>query len=95
MASEAAGQHKDPVTGELISKTCVRIIMPCLHPADKKWDRLSELKRRIKEREREAKKAEKVAAQPQTASASRPARPNESDLNPNVRPLIYHSQYMC
>ncbi|KIJ05591.1 hypothetical protein PAXINDRAFT_21167, partial [Paxillus involutus ATCC 200175] len=62
MASEATGTHKDPVTGELISKT--------------------ELKRREKQREKEARKAEKVAAAPQDGSA-KPAGPNEDDLNPN------------
>ncbi|KAF9237438.1 hypothetical protein BU15DRAFT_48649 [Melanogaster broomeanus] len=60
MASEAAETHKDPVTGELISK--------------------SELKRRQKQREKEARKAEKAAAAPQDA---KPAAPSEDDLNPN------------
>ncbi|KAF9227083.1 lysyl-tRNA synthetase [Gyrodon lividus] len=62
MASEATGTHKDPVTGEMISKT--------------------ELKRREKQREKEARKAEKAAAVPQDGSA-KPAALNEDDLNPN------------
>jgi lysyl-tRNA synthetase class 2 len=61
MATEnAAGTHKDPVTGEMISKT--------------------ELKRRIAQREREAKKAEKAAQQP---AAAKSEKVNEDDLNPN------------
>jgi lysyl-tRNA synthetase class 2 len=60
MASEGTGTHKDPVTGELISK--------------------SELKRREKQREREARKAEKAAPAAQDGTAN---APNEDDLNPN------------
>ena len=39
-----------------------------------------ELKRRTKQREKDAKKAESAAAAPQSQS-----RVNEDDLNPNVR----------
>ncbi|KIK93555.1 hypothetical protein PAXRUDRAFT_828849 [Paxillus rubicundulus Ve08.2h10] len=62
MASEATGTHKDPVTGEMISKT--------------------ELKRREKQREKEARKAGRLAVAPQDGSA-KPAGLNEDDLNPN------------
>ncbi|KAG9316910.1 hypothetical protein JVU11DRAFT_2988 [Chiua virens] len=62
MASEGTGTHKDPVTGEMISKT--------------------ELKRREKQREREARKQEKAAAAPPAQDGSANA-PNEDDLNPN------------
>ncbi|KAJ3787624.1 lysine-tRNA ligase [Lentinula aff. detonsa] len=60
MATETAGTHKDPVTGELISKT--------------------ELKRREKQRQKEATKAAKpVAAQPQKKQNHK----SDEDLNPN------------
>ncbi|KIP06115.1 hypothetical protein PHLGIDRAFT_128470 [Phlebiopsis gigantea 11061_1 CR5-6] len=58
MAAESTGTHKDPVTGEMISK--------------------QELKRRTKQREKDAKKAESAAAAPQSQSSV-----NEDDLNPN------------
>lgn len=58
-----AGTHKDPVTGEMISKT--------------------ELKRREKQREKDAKKAEKAAAAPPKPAATKSATENEEDLNPN------------
>ncbi|KAF8444950.1 hypothetical protein L210DRAFT_966544 [Boletus edulis BED1] len=61
-SSSSTGTHKDPVTGELISKT--------------------ELKRREKQREREAKKAEKAATAPPAQDGTAQA-PNEDDLNPN------------
>jgi len=64
--STAAGTHKDPVTGEMISKT--------------------ELKRREKQRDRDAKKAEKAAQAPPSQASSAPkaaAASNEDDLNPN------------
>ncbi|PPQ70011.1 hypothetical protein CVT25_006091 [Psilocybe cyanescens] len=65
MASEtpAAGTHKDPVTGEMISK--------------------QELKRREKQRSKEASKASKAppaAAKPKVAADAGPA---EAELNPN------------
>ncbi|KAH7889016.1 lysyl-tRNA synthetase [Phlebopus sp. FC_14] len=63
MATEATGTHKDPVTGEMISKT--------------------ELKRREKQREKEARKAEKAAAAPPQAASSKPKPTNEDELNPN------------
>ncbi|KAI6166006.1 hypothetical protein EDD17DRAFT_1550072 [Pisolithus thermaeus] len=58
--TNAVKLHKDPVTGEMISKT--------------------ELKRREKQRDKEAKKVEKAAASPQPPS--NPSQ-NEDDLNPN------------
>ncbi|EJD52336.1 lysyl-tRNA synthetase [Auricularia subglabra TFB-10046 SS5] len=68
MSAEAAAPalHKDPVTGEMISKT--------------------ELKRRTKEREREAKKADKpapAAAAPKKAAAAASAEESEENLTPN------------
>ncbi|KAL4073763.1 hypothetical protein J3A83DRAFT_4231178 [Scleroderma citrinum] len=61
MSADAANIHRDPITGEMISK--------------------SELKRREKHREKEARKAEKAATAPQ--APSKPAGSNEDDLNPN------------
>ena len=80
MASDGAGSHKDPVTGELISKTCVYHYHRRIE-----HDRIpnSELKRREKQRERDARKAEKVAAAPPPQDGSA----NEDDLNPNVSHL--------
>ncbi|CCL98185.1 uncharacterized protein FIBRA_00179 [Fibroporia radiculosa] len=63
MATENAGTHKDPVTGEMISKT--------------------ELKRREKDRAKEAKKAEKAAAAPKPAGTARAAAADEDELSPN------------
>ncbi|KAJ8453878.1 hypothetical protein ONZ45_g19529 [Pleurotus djamor] len=67
MSTEApAGTHKDPVTGEMISK--------------------QELKRREKQRAKEANKASKAATQPQAkpkATTSASAAEAEADLNPN------------
>ncbi|KIM69591.1 hypothetical protein SCLCIDRAFT_1208047 [Scleroderma citrinum Foug A] len=57
----AANLHKDPITGEMISKT--------------------ELKRREKQREKEARKVERATAAQQ--APSKPTGPNEDDLNPN------------
>ncbi|KAF8196593.1 hypothetical protein BJ912DRAFT_875725 [Pholiota molesta] len=63
MATEAsAGTHKDPVTGEMISK--------------------QELKRREKQRQKEAAKASRAPAAP-AAPAAAAAGPREEDLNPN------------
>ncbi|KAG8997636.1 lysyl-tRNA synthetase [Tulasnella sp. JGI-2019a] len=57
--AEAPGTHKDPVTGEMISK--------------------QELKRREKQRVKEAAAAAKAAAAP----AAEAAKPKEDDLSPN------------
>ncbi|KAJ2919966.1 hypothetical protein MD484_g494, partial [Candolleomyces efflorescens] len=59
-AASAAGTHKDPVTGEMISK--------------------QELKRREKQRAKEAAKAGKAAAAPPPKGE---AKPSEEELNPN------------
>ncbi|KAK0462462.1 uncharacterized protein EV420DRAFT_1189031 [Desarmillaria tabescens] len=61
MATEATGTHKDPVTGEMISKT--------------------ELKRREKQRAKEASKAAKPP--PPAAKAKAENKPSDDDLNPN------------
>jgi lysyl-tRNA synthetase class 2 len=81
MASEGTGTHKDPVTGELISKSYVSRLAGCHRGVE--HDRMSnrELKRREKQREREARKAEKAAPAAQDGTAN---APNEDDLNPNV-----------
>ncbi|KDQ55634.1 hypothetical protein JAAARDRAFT_37039 [Jaapia argillacea MUCL 33604] len=66
MSSEPANLHKDPVTGEMISK--------------------SELKRRLQQREKDAKKAARQATSPQADAAPKAAKAavvNEDDLNPN------------
>jgi len=69
--AEASGTHKDPITGEMISK--------------------SELKRRTKEREKAAKKAERESNAPSPAvAAGGPAAAvvNEDQLDPTVRYFI-------
>ncbi|KAG6902944.1 Lysine--tRNA ligase [Termitomyces sp. Mi166 len=64
MATESTGTHKDPVTGELISK--------------------QELKRREKQRAKEAHKAAKVPAPEAKAKVeTKPSGTNEEELNPN------------
>ncbi|KAG6853855.1 hypothetical protein C0991_000616 [Blastosporella zonata] len=64
MATESAGTHKDPVTGELISK--------------------QELKRREKQRAKEASKAAKAPApQAKPKDEAKAAGTNEEELNPN------------
>ncbi|KAJ7291449.1 lysine-tRNA ligase [Mycena rebaudengoi] len=60
MATEPAGKHLDPVTGEMISK--------------------SELKRREKQRSKEAAKASRP---PPPQAAAHQAAPAEDDLSPN------------
>ncbi|RDB16646.1 Lysine--tRNA ligase, cytoplasmic [Hypsizygus marmoreus] len=65
MASESTGTHKDPITGEMISK--------------------QELKRREKQRAKEASKAAKAPApqMKQKEEAAKAPSPSEDDLNPN------------
>ncbi|KAL1746525.1 hypothetical protein HDZ31DRAFT_33891 [Schizophyllum fasciatum] len=66
MATESTGTHKDPVTGEMISK--------------------QELKRREKQRAKEASKAAKAQAAPAAAAkpkAEKSAAAEEEQLNPN------------
>lgn len=85
--AESAGTHKDPVTGELISKTCVHFL---LLPRTRLTylARPSELKRREKARKIEAAKAEKAAAAPAKATtAVKSSAADEENLSPNVRPL--------
>ncbi|TFK64828.1 lysine-tRNA ligase [Pluteus cervinus] len=60
MATETTGTHKDPVTGEMVSK--------------------QELKRREKQR---AKDASKAAKAPPPEAKPKEAVPSEDDLNPN------------
>ncbi|KAF8907878.1 hypothetical protein CPB84DRAFT_1674643 [Gymnopilus junonius] len=62
-AAAAAGTHKDPVTGEMISK--------------------QELKRREKQRQKEAAKASKAPAPVAKAVVEKPSGPSDADLNPN------------
>ncbi|KAG8907964.1 lysyl-tRNA synthetase [Tulasnella sp. 403] len=59
----AAGTHKDPVTGEMISKT--------------------ELKRREKQRAKEAAAAAKAVNQPAPSTGSKAAAEKEDNLSPN------------
>lgn len=66
MATDSTGTHKDPVTGELISK--------------------QELKRREKQRAKDASKAAKAQAAPASAAkpkAEKSAAAEEEQLNPN------------
>ena len=83
MASEGAGTHKDPVTGEFISKTYVSRRAGCHRGVEHDRTSNRELKRREKQRERDARKAEKAAAAPAAQDGTANA-PNEDDLNPNV-----------
>ena len=91
MASESTGTHKDPVTGEMISKTYVAILAFALYALPhSSIPARSELKRREKAREKEAKKAERAAAAPpKPAAAAKSAAAEEEELNPNVCPLTF------
>ena len=99
MASENAGPtpvgtHKDPVTGEMISKqSVIKLSLTFFFFFEEFWvDRWiliwRELKRREKQRARDAAKASKApaaaAADSTPATAAAPAGPSEDDLNPNV-----------
>ena len=96
MASEntgpaPAGTHKDPATGEMISKQSV-IKFFFWKKKKVNWvDRWiliwRELKRREKQRAKDAAKASKApvaAAVSTSTTAAAPAGPSEDDLNPNV-----------
>ena len=79
--------HKDPITGEMISKSSVFTSTLCLCLSlTIYYFAYSELKRRIERREKEAKKAQKAAdaAASQSASATKPAAAAEEELTPNV-----------
>ena len=91
MASESTGTHKDPVTGEMISKTYVVLLSFAYHALPHpSIPARSELKRREKAREKEAKKAERAAAAPpKPAAAAKSAAAEEEELNPNVCPLTF------
>lgn len=83
MAAESTGTHRDPITGEMISKQYVPIptnVGPSSHPSLLH----RELKRRQKQREREARKAENTANQPPAAANATDQVANEEDLSPNV-----------
>lgn len=92
MSSEApaANLHKDPVTGEMISKTCVLCLTFALLLATTLVVACRELKRRQKEREKEEKKAAKAPAQPAAAKKAdaTPAADAEENLTPNVRAAL-------
>lgn len=78
--------HKDPETGEMISKSWVSTLS-----FRENEERLltreisSELKRRQKQRERQAAKAAKAASAPAAATKPKNAEEGEEELNPNVR----------
>lgn len=88
MSGEQPNLHKDPVTGEMISKslaTCIFVITACLLTCH----RISELKRRNEHRAKEARKAEKAAKSAQSATTTQGAAAgsttqNEEELSPNV-----------
>ena len=99
MASEnkgptpAAGTHKDPVTGEMISKQSVIKFLFWKKKKEFWVDRWiliwRELKRREKQRVKDAAKASKAPtaaadSASTTAAAAVTAGPSEDDLNPNV-----------
>jgi lysyl-tRNA synthetase class 2 len=85
MAAESAGTHKDPVTGEMISKQSVLIILTNRRPFSHQSMLHRELKRRQKQREKEAKRAGNAASQPPAQSNPADDFTNEEDLSPNVR----------
>ncbi len=87
MATEATGTHKDPVTGEMISKTLVDL--PFFSLVILIYDR--ELKRREKQRAKEASKAAKPP--PPAAKAKVESKPSDDDLNPNVS--AHAAQFSC
>ena len=83
MATDATGSHKDPVTGEMVSKTSVLFFVA--------WNGVlidcdgSELKRREKQREKEARKQSAPPnAQTSTKAKDTSTTTHEDDLNPNV-----------
>jgi len=90
MASEQppAGTHKDPVTGEMISKTSAHFVTSFINPVliAPQLTPHSELKRREKQRQKDAKKAEAAAnAPPQpNAPADANAAEDEEALSPRV-----------
>ena len=92
MASEntgasPAGTHKDPVTGEMISKqSVINFHFEFFFWVDRCILIWRELKRREKQRNKEAAKASKTpaAAAESSSTTVAAAGPNEDDLNPNV-----------
>ena len=78
--------QKDPVTGEMVSKKCALLYPFTTNFFDASRPIVfvySELKKREKAREREAKRAAASAAKP--ALANKPtAGPKEDELTPNV-----------
>lgn len=60
VAAEAA-LHKDEVTGEMVSKRCASVLISSIRHLCLLVYNFSELKKRVKQRERDAKKAEKVS----------------------------------
>jgi len=97
-AAEPEALHQDPVTGEMISKRCVRLP----HICGSRWANdlagilCSELKRRQKARDKDAKKAAKpapaapaAAAGASTKKAEGSAAEDESNLTPNVRSYFH------
>ena len=84
MAAESTGTHKDPVTGEMISKqhVLVQITFACAHRSLL----CRELKRREKHREKEARRAANAASQPSasTNDGTGDNVANEDSLSPNV-----------
>ena len=83
MEADSTGTRRDPVTGEMISKQCVLI---CINLASSSHKYVShrELKRRQKQREKEARKAENVVNRPPASTSLTDALANEDNLSPNV-----------
>ena len=84
MAAESTGTHRDPVTGEAISKQYVLNPINIL-PSSHRSILYRELKRRQKQREKEARRAENTANQPPAPANAADGVANEDDLSPNVR----------
>lgn len=90
MSTEQPNLHKDPVTGEMISKSSVLPVFLFIFFLMRLWYR--ELKRRNEQRAKEARKAEKAASRPQNTTAKPAAKQDagnqataEEELTPNVR----------
>lgn len=86
MESESTGTHRDPVTGEVISKQFV-YFPPNVVPVAHRSALCRELKRRQKQRDKEARRAENSANRPPAPNKDNATEEaaNEEDLSPNVR----------
>jgi hypothetical protein len=87
MESESTGTHKDPVTGEMISKQYAYFPLNFVPFVAHRSALRRELKRRQKQRDKEAKRADNPANRPPAPNKDNATEEaaNEEDLSPNVR----------